>query len=320
MAGTNDFLVSAINEMVGGDNESGGYFPKSMFYNEGWMLRLLLHGLLKKKIKVDVREEANGIGDKPLFPFLNIPEDRNGIQLYSEAQLNTPFCQARSGISKKGLHESNSRVDAIVGQIKPINNNAEEEDESTEQTECRITPSDSCKFLSLFEAKMGSTPAKGVTNKREDYNQISRLAACLNYTLYSTFTINGEKMPTSVYLVLIYPKGSSTQRWLSETMGSNSCLQCLAKNEIKSRIGDYTRLISGCDACDGRALITNKDNYEKWINWTKESESILGSINIIAVTYEEILGKLIRGNDGDAYLTDLKDFYNECRTTARLND
>ena len=140
-----DKAIDAISGMLRA--KPGRYFPATILYEEGWMLRLVVNWF------------ATHRGADHTLAF-----DDDCIW-YSEARLASPFLPRYRG-DRHG--ESHTQADAVIGHIKigEHGNKAE------------LSLQNGAKVFKVIEAKMFSGLSKGVTNAR-DYNQAARTVACM---------------------------------------------------------------------------------------------------------------------------------------------
>jgi hypothetical protein len=138
-------LPSSILRLLQGLDSNQCSLPPTIFYNEGWMLRIVLdaaaHGCLPE-----------------VMP--------KGGHWYSEAQLRTPF-----GRDKGRKHEGNTHADGVVGDFSYIND-----------TKSGLEILNDAKRFSVYEAKMYSPLSSGTKNA-PNYDQAARNVACIAYAL-----------------------------------------------------------------------------------------------------------------------------------------
>ncbi len=144
-------------------------FNPTLIFNEGWLLRALLR-------------QWKLMACKSRLPFLPFPADAT---VYSEGQLYSPFAPRRRGDT---LAEAHTHVDGIVG------------DFAIGTTKSGIEVDADCRYLAVFEAKLYSPIAAGISNS-PGYDQVSRTAACLIDSLLRAQCSS----PYSAYLVVLHP-------------------------------------------------------------------------------------------------------------------
>ena len=142
-------------------------FAETLIFNEGWLLR----GVIK---------EWQSWTQPARFSFLPFPE---GIKVYSEAQLYTPF-KARFQGDK--VAETHTHVDGIAGDFEIV-------------AKSGVVMDPDSRYLTVFEAKMSSALSKGTKNA-PDYDQVSRTAACMIHAILEA----GHKDDYVAYLVVLY--------------------------------------------------------------------------------------------------------------------
>lgn len=142
--------IDRIKTMLETCSNGNRFFPPTILYNEGWMLRLVVDWFAR-----------NRVNNHPLC-------FSNNSEWYSEAQLPTTFL-SRSHGDKYG--ESWTHADGVIGNITIGNSGA---------TDLSILPG--AKHLVVLEAKMFSKLSEGVTHASY-YNQAARNVACIAETL-----------------------------------------------------------------------------------------------------------------------------------------
>lgn len=132
--------LKSLNQLGASENQ-----PKTLIYNEGWMLRLIL--------------QAAQEGYLPDY----FPEK---IKWFAEGQLRSPF-----GRKKGTPYEKNTHADGVVGDITTDN-----------ETKSAIELDSNAKHFCVYEAKMFSGLSPGTKNA-PGYNQAARTIACMAHTL-----------------------------------------------------------------------------------------------------------------------------------------
>ena len=128
------------------DKSQASHYPCTLFYNEGWMLRLLLDAF-----------QSEGIEDHPLSFLEN-------ARWYSEARLPSPFSAQRRG---DGRGEGSTSADNTIGHFQ-----------FREGTVAGLKLNEDATQFVVVEAKMGSKLSEGTTNAKK-YNQAARNVACM---------------------------------------------------------------------------------------------------------------------------------------------
>lgn len=144
-------------------------FNPTLIFNEGWLLRAVLR-------------QWKLASCRSRLPFLPFPAD---AKVYSEGQLYSPFAPRQRG-DKMG--EAHTHVDGIVG------------DFSIGATKSGIEVGAGCRYLAVFEAKLYSPIAAGISNV-PGYDQISRTVSCVANSLLRS----GCPGSFSAYVVMLYP-------------------------------------------------------------------------------------------------------------------
>ncbi|MFI4847881.1 MAG: hypothetical protein ACIAZJ_02180 [Gimesia chilikensis] len=133
-------MLESLNQLGSSENQ-----PKTLIYNEGWMLRLIL--------------QAAEEGYLPDY----FPEE---FKWFAEGQLRSPF-----GRKKGTSYEKNTHADGAVGDIT-----------REKGTKSAIKLNSDAKHFCVYEAKMFSGLSPGTKNA-PDYNQAARTIACMAHTL-----------------------------------------------------------------------------------------------------------------------------------------
>lgn len=145
-------------------------FAETLIFNEGWLLRSVL------------KEWLTGSRCSQ-FRFLPFPE---GVKLYSEGQLRTPFKARYRGDAQA---ESHTRVDGIVGDFSIVG------------TKSGIGLNPGFRYIAVFEAKLYSRIARGTKNA-PCYDQISRTTACVINAILQA----GARTGYRAHLAVLYPE------------------------------------------------------------------------------------------------------------------
>jgi len=143
-------------------------FAETLIFNEGWLLRGVLN-------------EWQGWTQPARFSFLPFPQ---GVKVYSEAQLYTPF---RARFQGDKLAEAHTHVDGIVGDFQIV------------ATKSGATLTPDWRYLAVFEAKMYSSLSSGTTHA-PGYDQASRTAACMIHAILES----GGADDRLAHLVVLY--------------------------------------------------------------------------------------------------------------------
>lgn len=176
-------------------------FPETQIFNEAWLLRGILNGL------IDVKD----IKDKDSLDFLPFPNDS---KQYSEGRLNTLFKPIKRG--DKTSTESQTPIDGIVGDF-----------EIDETTKSGIKILDNFNYLSIFEAKMYS-PITARSQNESKFSQVTRIISCMIFQIMKVEKLEGKK----IFLVIFYPKDHKNIDPLKYSKE-------FIKDEIKGRLLKY---------------------------------------------------------------------------------
>lgn len=135
-----------IGTLVASCLEGTSRFPVTEFYNEGWMLRLVLDWL-------GSQPSGSGVAGLP-----------TGSAWYSEARLPSAFLPRYRGDK---LAEGHTHADGVIGDFTIGKDNLAE-----------LTLKADARTFVVIEAKMFSSLSKGTTNA-PDYDQAARNVACM---------------------------------------------------------------------------------------------------------------------------------------------
>lgn len=174
--------------------------PKTTFYNEDWLLRILLY-LLKNDNKLN----------NMIAPYLPIA---NTAKICAKAQLYTPFAQ-RTNNDKTG--EDHVNVDGIAGEWTNISG-----------TKLLIHFNHDFSYFTVFESKIFSG-LSGVKHKGT-WNQISRTIAGIIYSALTSKTAL-DKLP-DLNFVFLYSSENKKIKINKYTMDS-------IKSDIRKRVVLY---------------------------------------------------------------------------------
>jgi len=221
-------------------------FNPTLIFNEGWLLRAVLR-------------QWKLTPDKSRLPFLPFPAE---TKVYSEGQMYSPFAPRQRGDK---LAEAHTHVDGIVG------------DFSIGATKSGIEVSADCRYLVVFEAKLYSPIAGGISNA-PGYDQVSRTVGCVINSLLRA----GCPGPCSAHLVVLYP---TDHAGINPARYNKSYLE----HQIAARVESFGLAPSSAFARGWRAA--------------------LDTVRLSFVTWEDVLAEI--GNDP------LNQFYQYCRRFNR---
>lgn len=140
-------MITTVEKIRALNSLSEGINP-TIIYNEGWMIRLLVHESMIEKLKIkDI--------DFGLLASKNWS---------SEALITSPFVETKEN------REGYTHADIILGDFS-VNYNERGE----------VMLDDSPEILGIIEAKLGSNLSQGTSNAKDNYNQASRNVCCLSY-------------------------------------------------------------------------------------------------------------------------------------------
>jgi len=166
----NNILIKLLEEF----NPKKPTFRPTEIYNEGWLLRILLHELSKA-------ENADG-----LLSF------ENDATWFSEAMLPTKF-KARSKKElgyKDKLGESRTNADGVIGHIKVGN-----------KGKADLELAANANQFVVIEAKMNSKLSKDISNS-DNYDQAARTVACMAETINSSKNVELSDIDSLAFIVL----------------------------------------------------------------------------------------------------------------------
>ena len=135
-------VISLLREL---ENDKP-HMPPTMLYNEGWLLRVILHWFSQNRVAG--------------HPFSFMPQ----AEWYSEGLLPSKFLPAYQGDK---LGESYTHADGVIGHIAV-----------GDKGRGGVFLTDPFKQLIVLEAKLFSKPSGGTTNA-PGYNQVARNIACM---------------------------------------------------------------------------------------------------------------------------------------------
>ena len=144
------------------------HFYKTEFYNEGWMLKLLLARLLENDLK-----------DENIADDLKHIRDAAKRGWMSEGRLSAAF-----------THEQCTHADAVLGDVKVIT-----------KSQWGVELTEDAEHFVVVEAKLGSKLSKGVTNS-EDFNQAARNVACMVLALDKSSGKMSTANPACFYVIM----------------------------------------------------------------------------------------------------------------------
>ena len=144
------------------------HFYKTEFYNEGWMLKLMLARLLENDL------EEGGLD-------VDINNIRSAAKRgwMSEGRLSAAF-----------THEQCTHADAVLGDV-----------EVSTTSQWGVELKKGAEQFVVVEAKLGSKLSKGVTNSKE-FNQAARNVACMMLALHKLSGDISAKPPACFYVIM----------------------------------------------------------------------------------------------------------------------
>ncbi len=157
-----------IDEIFRSFDTESPFLPPTQLYNEGWMLRLLMHWFATN-------------GPNCVSSPLSIP---NGCQWYSEALLPSPFLPKDK---KDKFAESWTHADGVIGDF-----------EIGKENKGGLTLKPEAKHFVVIEAKMYSGLGSGVKNAPY-YNQVARTIACMAEVLH-----RAKRQPSDIDMLGFY--------------------------------------------------------------------------------------------------------------------
>ena len=243
-------LIDLLNTF----NNEGAKFRPTEIYNEGWLLKILLHEYSKhSEIESPLR----------FYP---------GADWYSESMLPTRFKARYQGDEQA---ESRTNADGVIGHIKV-----------GEKGKADLELDDDAKQLTVVEAKMNSPLSKGTT-KAPDFDQAARNVACMVEVL----TCNDEVLNKPVLckdkmehlsFVVIAPKDQIDSGKFSEFMNEDNIKEKVKnraysyKNSVvdKTNHEQYIEWYENCFAPVIDSIHTEKLSWESAISKLPNSERI----------------------------------------------
>jgi len=227
-------------------------FAETLIFDEGWLLRSVL-------------KEWKTLSMGSRLPFLPFPQN---AKIYAQGQLRTPFRARVRGESKAETH---THIDGIAGHFT-----------IADGTKSGIKLAPGCRYIAAFEAKLYSSIAKG-TKKAEDYDQVSRTAACLVHALLEA----GPVADCAAHLVVLYPEDNLA-------VNPDTCSEAHIREQIDNRLREYKKA--------GRSTPEIERFEARW-------EGMMQRLQVHFVTWEEVLQEI--GDEG------LHRFYEQCKRFNR---
>lgn len=139
-------LMRNIEETLGLNKNEVVKMPSTIFFNEGWMLRIFLNWYSKNYMKISIE---------------GLPKSNNW---FSEASLRTIFSGKRDSIGREG----STSADGVIGSFSMRDNKV---------SGITISNDEKVEFA-IIEAKIGSPLSKGVTYAKY-FDQAARNVGCL---------------------------------------------------------------------------------------------------------------------------------------------
>jgi len=163
-------MLEQITQMLEnlGPNENPNRLPATHLYNEGWMLRLILHAAQLEHLPDLIKPASNW---------------------FSEAKLSTPFARNRGRTA-----EGATSADAVLGDFEWAPGT---------QTGVKLLPN--ATRFEVFEAKMFSGLSSNVTNAK-GYDQAARTIACMANVIAMSDLEIGENNLNHIHFWLIAPE------------------------------------------------------------------------------------------------------------------
>ncbi len=193
-------MIDQISRLLKLCDSENRVMPPTIFYNEGWMLRLVL----------DWFSQHESAGHRLSFA--------NGARWYSEILLPSPF-QPR--FRSDPLSENYTHADGAVGHFT-----------IGKQGKGDMNLSQNAKQLVIIEAKMFGRLSKGVTNFK-NYDQAARNVACIAQVIEQG-QVDISKMDSIGFLVI----APSTQLE-NEATFTNFLSKTSIKNKVRNRVNSY---------------------------------------------------------------------------------
>ena len=192
-------LMNQIQSMLKSCETGSSFIPPSTLYNEGWMLRILLHWFA---------------AHSPLSHPLSFPEDG---RWFSEALLTSAFLARYQGDQ---LAETWTHADGVIGHFAIGN---------AGKGDLSLLP-DGTHFVAL-EAKMFSPLSPGTTNARY-YNQAARYVACIAEVLRQADRRPPEMSRLGFYIVA--PQSQIAKEVFTKHVSHSSIQEV-----VKRRVDEY---------------------------------------------------------------------------------
>jgi predicted RNase H-like nuclease len=192
-------LPDTISNLIQRAGSKQRVFPATEYFNETWLLRIVLDWFSNQKIK-----------DHPL-------SFAKGCRWFSEGLIPTQF---RPRARKDPLGESWTHADAVIGHFQ-----------IGQEGRADIRLSNKTTHLSCIEAKMFSKLSAGVTNARY-FNQAARYIACMAELMHRA-KINPGKMKRLAFFIF------APEERIDAGVFSTQIAPGHIKETVKRRVSEY---------------------------------------------------------------------------------
>ena len=244
------------------------YFYTTEFYNEGWMLKLVLARLLECQAR-NLSKELQCIRDSVAKGWM------------SEGRLSAAF-----------THEQCTHADAVLGDV-----------ERRPKTKWGVQLKEGAGDFTVIEAKLGSTLAKQTKNAK--FDQAARNLACMAYALMSS---RKENQVINAHFYVVMPKDDKRYKQVESQFDKNGfevkdrVRKEVHKNNAEHQLiqainkDTFIKLVNSIDCClltwdDICKQLGDKDLFDYYtravnangIRLTDMTSSCLPSLNCKAV-------------------------------------
>jgi hypothetical protein len=279
-------------------------------YNEGWMLRLVLHWFAHRDVALPLATEGYSEGAKKFLTSI-VDLRKDDTQWYSEAKLSSPFL-ATPGEKKmnkemglKSLSEGHTQPDAVYGNFEIRN-----QGDTT-----NIKLKNQCHQFIVVEAKMNSPYDTGVTNVKK-YNQAARTVACMSKVIEHSQQSVKDVKDVAFYTLLPKARKDEKSKFYKATFHEFTTIDHI-RGTVQNRINVYKER--------EEERVKYREDYrgeyhkkyaeiERWHN--DYFLPLLSRIKIELITWEEVRDFIISADP--SIKIPLTHFYDNCLTNNKL--
>lgn len=196
-------MENVISDILNRLDSGNRNLPPTYLYNEGWLLRLILHWFSKNKHLTNHE-----------FGFLQ------KSRWYSEALLSSPFL---TECKKDHLSESYTHADGVIGDFQ-IGGSGKGD----------LVLNEDCEQFIVIEAKMYSKLSQGIKNA-SNYDQVTRNIACMSH-MVAKHRIDEEQFKRLGFYIIAPEEQISKDRAFREYTRKENII-----DKVLARINEYNR-------------------------------------------------------------------------------